>query len=437
MAFSMPPDWTNDERMNFLFQPFKPRAANPVSYDSKLRFWRELIQQFLQFEAETTKNPRMTVTQDELRKLFKRNGKMPACLGLVIESLVTDGTLMLEDDIRCRLQERVTRRKASWTSWSYQVMIGSPLKKFTDKVQSLVSERPSGSEVVYSVPENVKRWALRLLSLVRDQSQSGLNAASGLLLSRTDACTVLKGFDSSDVQLLLSWLEAEGMAGSVACDDEYLYKFTDSKASHAQQPTEVELGIWKLKRSRSHIAELLKKFQQEINELNSSIRQQLREKNKHHALMLLKKRKAFEKKYDINSRYLLQLEDVLDEIYHSETSQMVLQAYQSGTKALKAMHKPTAVKQAQETMDELSEAAETSKEVTDIISGPGSIDTSDDDDLERELNDLLKDSDNSSQLNVDELISDIDGLVVHDSSFSSESHQPVKTGKLQNAAMNA
>lgn len=46
----MPTCWNDDERMNFLFQPFRPKEANPESYDAKMKFWVELISDYIRFQ---------------------------------------------------------------------------------------------------------------------------------------------------------------------------------------------------------------------------------------------------------------------------------------------------------------------------------------------------------------------------------------------------
>lgn len=440
MAFSMPPDWADDQRMNFLFQPFKLREANPLSYDAKLSFWKELICRFLQFEAETnSENPRLTVTIDDLQRMFKRNGKTPQCLAIVIESLLRNGALVLANDMHRRLHEQVSRKKAGWASWSYQVMVGLPLRMAADKVQSMIVKKPQGSDIVYAIADNVKHWALQLISRVWTQSSSSdgsTDSTSGLVLSKEEVFQLFKRVDSHDVELLLLWLEAENLVVSIKSDDAQIYKFAHSKSSKAEHPTEVELGIWRLKKSRFYIAGLLENFQREINTLNSSIRQHVREKNKQHALMLLKKRKNLEKKYDVNSKHLLQLDDVLDEIYHSETSHMVLQAYQSGTKALKSLHTPMTVRQAHGTMDELHDAVEISKEVTDVISSSGLTDVlTDDEDLERELNELLDDNKESSTSNIDDLLLHLDSLKVNDTPLATEVNKSVEKCEEKSKAM--
>lgn len=53
MALAMPACWSDDERMNFLFQPFRPREANPESYDAKVKFWVELILENIKFQQES------------------------------------------------------------------------------------------------------------------------------------------------------------------------------------------------------------------------------------------------------------------------------------------------------------------------------------------------------------------------------------------------
>lgn len=52
MAFPLPECWSDDDRMNFLFQPFRPKEANPVSYDAKMKFWTETICEYMKFQVQ-------------------------------------------------------------------------------------------------------------------------------------------------------------------------------------------------------------------------------------------------------------------------------------------------------------------------------------------------------------------------------------------------
>jgi hypothetical protein len=88
-----PDCWSDDVRMNALFAPFRSRDLNPLHYDNKLRFWKELIvdyctdNQILQFDSRTIEN------------LFKRKNMRPKCLDLVISELAKEKVIATREEI--------------------------------------------------------------------------------------------------------------------------------------------------------------------------------------------------------------------------------------------------------------------------------------------------------------------------------------------------
>lgn len=79
---SLPPEWDDDERMNFLFSEFKEnRDVNTTDWDSKMDFWTVLI----------TKSCRecgsVLVNLQDLNKTFRRKEKSPLGLSTVLQSM--------------------------------------------------------------------------------------------------------------------------------------------------------------------------------------------------------------------------------------------------------------------------------------------------------------------------------------------------------------
>lgn len=81
---TLPLEWDDDERMNFMFSDFKEnRDVNTTDWDSKMDFWTALI------EKSCKDRRTVCVNLQELNKIFKRKEKSPLGLATVIQSMAT------------------------------------------------------------------------------------------------------------------------------------------------------------------------------------------------------------------------------------------------------------------------------------------------------------------------------------------------------------
>lgn len=83
VGITLPPDWDDDERMNFMFSDFKEnRDVNASEWDSKMDFWTALVLRSCR-ERRT-----VCVSLQELNKTFRRKEKSPLGLATVVQSMV-------------------------------------------------------------------------------------------------------------------------------------------------------------------------------------------------------------------------------------------------------------------------------------------------------------------------------------------------------------
>lgn len=79
---SYPKDWDNEVRMNSLFAPFRKKELNPIDYESKMTFWKNLINSCLY------DNGSCVFTIEELERAFIRNDRKPVCIKEVIDNML-------------------------------------------------------------------------------------------------------------------------------------------------------------------------------------------------------------------------------------------------------------------------------------------------------------------------------------------------------------
>lgn len=127
---AMPPDfypvcWQDDERMQNLFAPFRDKSVNPVNYETKMKFWKNLIQEYCMVQGSAT------ITLNELRSAFQRNGKKPYCLETVLEELLAEGAAKLKTQF-------MEPPLLSWSGWAVHKLVKAPLRWGFDRVKETV-----------------------------------------------------------------------------------------------------------------------------------------------------------------------------------------------------------------------------------------------------------------------------------------------------------
>lgn len=111
----LPDVWADDLRMNALFTDFRPREVNPAAYDSKLKFWMDVIDRCVRHEEL------ISFTSAQLRDKLQRKGKMPHCFPKVLEDMHRYGGRKEGSRIIRWIQMRNLGRNASsrWTNISH------------------------------------------------------------------------------------------------------------------------------------------------------------------------------------------------------------------------------------------------------------------------------------------------------------------------------
>lgn len=117
--------WQDDERMENLFAPFRDKSVNPVNYETKMKFWKNLIQEYCKNQG----NP--IVSLGELRTAFQRKGKRPYCIDTVLEELIVDGSAKTK-------QQFMEAPLLTWSGWVVHKLVKAPLRWSFDKVKERV-----------------------------------------------------------------------------------------------------------------------------------------------------------------------------------------------------------------------------------------------------------------------------------------------------------
>ncbi|XP_055742802.1 charged multivesicular body protein 7 isoform X2 [Salvelinus fontinalis] len=372
---ALPPEWEDDERMNFLFSDFKEsRDVSTTDWDSKMDFWTSLILKI--FRSRGT----VCVNLQELNKIFQRKGIMPLGLATVIQCMARCGKIQRESEFAANVD-------CGWVSWGVGLLLVKPLKW---TFSTLLGSSGVTLKELFVVIELVKEKAAELLGVYRRSP-----VANHSLLSFQELRTLSSHVcvDESTLCMALLQLQREKQVTVSLHGGEKIVKFSQPGQNHVSPVSDVDLGIYQLQRSERLLEERVEALGLEAEKYKEEARVLLREGKKSQALRCLRSRKRVEKKADHLYAQLENVKGILDKIANSQTDKLVIQAYQAGVSALRLSLKDVTVEGAESLVDQIQELCDTQDEVNQILSG-GALNSTDadTDGLEDELRFLLENS---------------------------------------------
>lgn len=379
---SLPPEWEDDERMNFLFSDFKEnRDVNPTDWDSKMDFWTALIVKSCRDRGS------VCVNLAELSRTFRRKEKAPLGLATVLQSMSRTGSVQRESEFAANVD-------CGWLSWGVGLLLVKPLKW---TFSTLLGSSRVPVEESFVVIELVKEKAAELLRVYRSSEFSSCAIVSFQELCglSSDVCA-----DESTLCMALLQLQRDKQVTVSLHEGEKIVKFCQPGQDRVSPVSDVDVGIYQLQRSEKLLGERVEKLNLEADRCKEEARTLLREGKKSQALRCLRGRKRVEKRAEGLFVQMESIRAILDRIAQSQTDKMVIQAYQAGVAALRLSLKDVTVERAENLVDQIQELCDTQDEVNQTISGGVTAADEDMDELEEELKSLLDESktDNVSDL---------------------------------------
>nr|XP_040051205.1 charged multivesicular body protein 7 isoform X2 [Gasterosteus aculeatus aculeatus] len=371
---SLPAEWDDDERMNFMFSDFNEnRDVNTTDWDSKMDFWTALIVKGCRDRGS------VCVSLQELNKTFRRKERSPLGLATVIRSMARCGKIQRESDFAANVD-------CGWLYWGVGLLLVKPLKW---TFSTLLGSQRVPVDASFVVIELVKEKASELLKVYRS---SGLAGRS--VLSFQELCTLSSDVcaDESTLCMVLLQLQRDKQVTVSLHDGEKIVKFCQAGQNNVSPLSDVDMGIYQLQRSEKLLGERVEKLGVEADKCKEEARTHLREGKKSQALRSLKGCKRVEKRADGLFAKLESIRGILDRIAQSQTDKMVMQAYQAGVSALRLSLKDVTVERAESLVDQIQELCDTQDEVNQTLSSGVTGADEDMDELEEELKSLLDES---------------------------------------------
>ncbi|XP_022610655.1 charged multivesicular body protein 7 [Seriola dumerili] len=371
---TLPPDWDDDERMNFMFSDFKEnRDVNTTDWDSKMDFWTALVVKSCRDRGT------VCVNLQELNKTFRRKEKSPLGLATVLQSMARCGKIQRESEFAANVD-------CGWLSWGVGLLLVKPLKW---TFSTLLGSGRVPLEESFVVIELVKEKATELLRVYRSSE-----FASRSILSFQELCALSSDVcvDESTMCMALLQLQRDKQVMVSLHEGEKIVKFSQPGQDRVSTVSDVDIGIYQLQRSEKLLGERVEKLGLEADKCREEAKLLLSEGKKSQALRCLRGRKRVEKRADNLFAKLETIRGILDRIAQSQTDKMVMQAYQAGVSALRLSLKDVTVERAENLVDQIQELCDTQDEVNQTISTGVTGADEDIDELEEELKSLLDES---------------------------------------------
>ncbi|EUB56291.1 Charged multivesicular body protein 7 [Echinococcus granulosus] len=389
--FKLPEVWGDDDEIYSLFVPIKrPRHLDPVLYDHKVSFWRDLIVSYAKH------NRIAVVTEASLTKLFKREFRSdgvtyyPLCLHQVLNDMMNNGLLNVvkQDGMFSSIMswglEWVIRKPASWV-WAFIQGADS----LNDDLNQRSYESP---DTPLYLTEHVAPLCKQFIENLKSSQESLIHGAHVYMYDDFDDALV-SFFEHTPTRLFISNQLSE--RGFIKVESstpvELVFLLTEKQPINLDSKTLASIA---------HLRKTMRQISQDENRLSSEIaarrarvRELARNNQKQVALDMLRRCKQLEADLARKTQHLTQLEALELKISAAKDNRTVLHAISDASLALKQTTGGLeGLEDAEKTMDEIVEAMDDVNSISNaILTSPDSFlgAIKDEKELTVELEDLL------------------------------------------------
>lgn len=341
-----PECWNDQQRLNVLFAPIRPRSVNPHDWNSKYNFWKALISDYCDYCGI------YIFKVSDLEEAFKKDGKTPKCLEMVVKEMERTGECV-------PLSNFLEKNAENWTAWAANIFIKKPLMWSFKTIKDAVLQPEK--DVTYVHEATVRKKARQLLiSLPNDRKNKVLSLGELLALTK-DICDGV-----NNIKLLLHFLVNENKAAikelhttSTDTKDKYAHFLIKLDDKRVQPITDVEIGIHTLEQNENALLENIEKLEDEIVEMNENAKRHLSKGHRHMAKTCLRKKHALENCLTKRSNALQNVQTLLARVHEANTDGQVLESYKIALSSLKETFKSAGLSEdaVSETMLEMGEVS--------------------------------------------------------------------------------
>lgn len=330
--------WQDDERMENLFAPFRDKSVNPVNYETKMKFWKNLIQEYCKNQG----NP--TVSLGQLRMAFQRKEKRPYCIDTVLDELIVEGLAKTK-------QQFLEAPLLTWSGWVVHKLVKAPLRWSFDKVKErVVSAATNGNSdenteyvlievakvnvltkytiqfytylnLLFQIFPGFQAIAEKLLisfnganechtivskdDLIKQLTENtafnvqGKNAKFPPWMNRLSEFFISKDLPLLGIECALHYLHCHHKLSiqktTIDKQEITLYKFAVAWNCTVEPITLLDVSIFTLNKMEKSLTKSVEAIEMDINSTDALVRQYIRDKKKHLAKNFLRKKHVLEK----------------------------------------------------------------------------------------------------------------------------------------------
>ncbi|KAL3863173.1 hypothetical protein ACJMK2_004941 [Sinanodonta woodiana] len=369
-------DWEDDTKITVLFSPFREKSLNPKSWEQKLMFWTEMIQN----EGRTSGEAILSLKS--LPGKFERKGRTPVCLQTVIEEMKRNGKLKKLSDLQ-------QQDSAGWLSWGFTKLIKQPIK-WSFQLLPWQNSGNKEDDDLFVLHEILKEKMDKLIeghfAAVHCDVTDNILEYSELREQHRQLCPSDLEFSLVIQELARSKRVQLYSLGN----NTTLVKFTKNAGEKAvDQVSEQDLHILRIKMSHQEVTRQIEKSMKEVKRLTEEAKMHKAKDMIKLALSSLRKRRLVQKRIEKLTGSMELLEDLLSRIRQAHSDEKVLEAVKSGTVTLKAVTGKQSADSVAKFMDDLAEVTQEQDEIMSEMSFASQFDVASQDELEAELTAIL------------------------------------------------
>ncbi|SPP87338.1 charged multivesicular body protein 7 [Drosophila guanche] len=381
--FSFPACWEDSKVMQIRFATFRPRHLSIEDYDTKMKFWKDLVTQYLKFWG------RVTFSLRDLQLNFMRGDQLPACLDTVISEMHQ------QKQIRPRT-EYDNDPANTWSGWLMNSLVKRPLSWSWLKIKhSVVGEDMEASTLVEWIHLGVLNDICELMIKKLLPENRGKLFHFDAFKSLCDVHQI-RIHTEKDIFACLISLHVRQLVGLEFKTEKQVRSIHLIKIPFKETDdlniNETDHAVHNLQITQADLLKQLENLEEEIKANDEKARQYIKENKRQMAKTYLRKRHLVEKNHERRSIALHNIESLLSSVDEAQNSGVVLDAYKIGSSTLQKVLSDSGLKydSVDEVLADVRETLEQHREVQDVLSN-STVDptaSQEDDQLENELREL-------------------------------------------------
>jgi len=366
-------DWTDTDRINVLYAPFRARHLNPESYEAKMTFWTETISKWLhsrnkfRFKIEDTRKD----FQDQT------TGRRPLCLEEVL--------LAMRDEQKCVIEINEFKKnwmnKSAWSDVPWKL-----IKAGTSMLVSAIS--PKTREQRNSEVKDIEFININMVKKLSQELFMKIQDTGNAYCKKIDVVT-----NEENDDILLEYLKsARNVIDIKTIDGEVYIKDTSANKSIFNETDiaiiKLDVCIENLEHSATELDHKLQAKKVELKNIISKRESMARAKN------VLRQVKHLSRDLDQKTSSIDNLRKVLETIESSKENAKVVSALKAAKIALNSTNVITS-EEVQDLVEDIKELVEKNDEVIEALSWTEDRNSSSED-LENELKKMIDEENDQS-----------------------------------------